>query len=341
MRIAVDAMGGDYGPATVVEGAVMAARELGVELILVGDRERVETELARKSARGLPLRLYHASEAVEMEESPAVALRRKRDSSIRVCFDLIKKGEAYAMVSAGNSGAVMAGAIMTLRNIAGIERPALALLLPTIKGGATVFLDVGGNVDCKPFHLAQFAVMGSVYAEFVLDKENPKVALLSNGQEEMKGNDATREAHALLKGSQLNYLGYVEGRDLFKGDVDVIVCDGFVGNIVLKACEGMVDAMRAIFRQEVRAHLLSRLGYPLLKEAVREFERKFDYDQYGGAPLLGVNGVAIISHGSSSAKAIRNAIRVASELVDRKVNEHLVESLARNPQLTLLKELKI
>lgn len=321
-------MGGDHGPSVVVEGACLAARELGTDLYLVGDKSRVEQELARFDTKGIGVTPYHASEAIEMEESPAIALRRKKDSSIRVCFELIKRGEADAMVSAGNSGAIMAAAMLVLRTIEGIERPALALLVPALTGGATVFLDVGGNVDCKPIHLVHFAVMGSVYAQLMLNVREPRVALLSNGEEPTKGNEATREAYALLQGGQLNFAGYVEGRDLFSGKVDVVVCDGFVGNAVLKASEGLVDAMTSIFLQEARRTALSRIGFLLMGRAIETFRSRFDYDEYGGAPLLGVNGVSIISHGGSGARAIKSAVRVAAVLVARRVNEKLVASLA-------------
>lgn len=341
MRIAVDAMGGDYGPGVLVQGAVRGARQYQCEIVLVGDKASLEKELAEQELSGLALSLHHASETVEMEESPTAALRRKRDSSIRVCFELIKKGETQAMVSAGHSGAVMATAIMVLKRSEGVERPALALLLPNMAGGRTVLLDVGSNVDCKPHHLAQFAVMGSVYAQLMLKIKEPRVALLSNGEEESKGNEVTREAHSLLKGAGIRYVGYVEGRDIYTGKVDVIVCDGFVGNVVLKCSEGLVDALAAVFKEEAEKGLISRWGYGLMSRPLNRFKNKFDYNEYGGAPLLGVNGVAVISHGGASVKAIQNAIGLACQFAAEKVNDHLAQVLARNKDLISFASVKL
>lgn len=333
MRIAVDAMGGDYGPGVVIEGALAGARDAGCQIVLVGNKDSLAAQLSGKDLSGLTVDIYHASENIEMTDPPAAALRAKKDSSLRVCFELIKRGAAQAMVSAGNSGAIMAVGVMVLKRMAGLERPALALVLPTVSGRQTVFLDVGANVDCKPMQLAQFALMGSAYASIMLNKNDPKVAMLSNGHEETKGNETTRLTNALLKKAAINYQGYVEGRDLYSGKVDVIVCDGLVGNVALKVSEGMVDIMRAIMHQSLKQNLLARLGYLLMGKPLAEFKAKFDYDEYGGAPLLGVNGVAVISHGGASARAIKNAVKLAHRFAREKVNEHLARALAENSKL--------
>ncbi|MBI5894386.1 MAG: phosphate acyltransferase PlsX [Deltaproteobacteria bacterium] len=328
MKIAVDAMGGDYAPSVVVEGAVMAAGELGIPIILVGNKTRVEDELARHNWKNLPISIKHASEVVGMDESPGQAIRRKKDSSIKVSFDLVKSGEASAVVSAGNSGAAMAAGMFTLRNLKGVDRAAIAVTLPTMKDLACV-LDVGSNVDCKPLHLVQFALMGNVYAKYVLKKDNPKIGLLSNGEEEGKGNELTRETHEILKTCSLNYIGYVEGRDIFYGDVDVVVCDGFVGNVVLKLTEGLVEALASLLKNEIENSFYAKIGYMLGKGAVKNLKKKLDYSEYGGAPLLGIDGICIISHGASTAKAIKNAILRAAEYSKSKVNRHLMEELEK------------
>lgn len=329
MRIAVDAMGGDYAPVVVVEGAVMAARGLDIPLVLVGDKTRIEYELDKHDWKNLPITIKHASEVVGMDESPGQAIRKKRDSSIKVCFDLVKSGEANAVISAGNSGAAMAAGMFTVKNLKGVDRAAIAATFPTIKEPAIV-LDVGSNVDCKSWHLVQFALMGSVYARYVLKNDNPKVGLLSNGEEEGKGNELTRETHELLKNlMQLNYIGYVEGRDIFYGNVDVVVCDGFVGNVVLKLTEGLAGALALLLKKEIETYFLAKIGYLLGQGAVRELKKKLDYSEYGGAPLLGINGICIISHGASTAKAIKNAIVRAAECSSGKLNRHLMEEFEK------------
>lgn len=326
MRVAVDAMGGDFAPRVEVEGALMAAREYGVEVILVGDRERIRAELARHHVGGLPVTIHHASEVVEMQESPAVALRRKRDSSIRVAFDLVREGRADAVVSAGNSGAALAVGVRVLKILQGVERPAIATTLPNLQG-FSILVDAGANVDCKPLHLIHFAIMGSVYARHALSHPDPRVGLLSNGSEETKGNELTRVAHSLLKSVPINYVGYVEGRDIYRGDVDVVVCDGFVGNIALKLSEGLAEAITTMLRTEIGRSLRAKLGYLLIKGAFDKLRKKVDYSEYGGAPLLGIDGVGMISHGSSPPKAIKNAIRSARELAELGLNVHLEEHL--------------
>lgn len=328
MKVALDAMGGDHAPHVEVEGAVLAAKEYGSQIILVGDAEIVEKELSKYAVKNLPIYVKQASEVIRMDESPSKALRKK-DSSMRVAFDLVKNGEADAVVSAGNSGAAMATAMVVLRKLEGVDRPAIATVMPTLKG-ACVVLDVGANVDCKPFHLAQFAVMGDVYAQFILKKERPRVGLLSNGSEETKGTDLTRETHAILKQLPMNYIGYIEGRDIFAGNADVVVCDGFVGNVVLKTSEGLADAIGKMLKEEILKSPLAKFGYLLSKEAFGRFKKKVDYSEYGGAPLLGIDGVGIISHGSSTPNAIKNAIRVAQEFASSSANDLLLDHIKKS-----------
>jgi len=319
-------MGGDNAPHVEVEGAVAAAREFGIPVTLVGDTERVRAELSRHNVAGLDIDVKHASEVVGMHDSASDAVRKKKDSSIRVAFDLVKNGEAAAVVSAGNSGATMAAGMFVLKRMKGIERPAIANLFPTLTG-KTLVLDVGGNVDCKPIHLLQFAVMGEVYARFVLGVPSPRIGLLSNGEEEHKGNELTRETHALLKEKPINYVGYVEGRDVFNGTVDVVVCDGFVGNVVLKLSEGLAETIGKMLKEEIKSSLLSQLGYLLCRKAFKNFRKTVDYAETGGAPLLGIDGVAMICHGGSNAKAIKNAIRFAHEYAEKGVNGRMAEKL--------------
>ncbi len=332
MKIAVDAMGGDHGPEIVVDGAVSAAKEEGMPVILVGNKRSIEAELSKYDTRDLSIDVRNASQTVGMGESPVKAIRRKKNSSIRICFELVKKGEADAVVSAGNSGAAMAAGIFLLKKLKGVDRPAIVVSIPTLKDQA-VLLDAGGNVDCKPFHLLQFALMGEVYAHDIMRKERPRIGLLSNGEEEGKGNELTRETHELLKRSKLNYIGYIEGRDVFGGDVDVIVCDGFVGNIVLKLSEGLTEAIITMLKRDIAESFQAKLGYMLSQGVFKKLKKKIDYAEYGGAPMLGIDGVCIVGHGGSSAKAIKNALIRAKECVDRGVNRHMTERLGMNPDL--------
>jgi glycerol-3-phosphate acyltransferase PlsX len=326
MRVAVDGMGGDNAPAIEVEGAVAAAREFGIAVTLVGDTEALRRELDKHHCSGLDISIVHASEVVGMHDSASNAVRRKKDSSIRIACELVKAGKADAVVSAGNSGATMATGMFVLGRMKGIDRPAIATIFPNLRG-KTLVLDVGGNVDCKPQNLVQFAFMGEVYAKYFMDIENPRVGLLSNGEEECKGNELTREANSMLRGSPFNYLGYVEGRDIFNGSTDVVVFDGFVGNIVLKLSEGLVEAVGKMLKQEIKQSLLSKIGYLFVRRAFRNFRKKVDYSEYGGAPLLGINGVGMICHGGSSAKAIKNAIRFAHEYARKGVNQKMTEKM--------------
>ncbi|OGW53921.1 MAG: phosphate acyltransferase [Nitrospirae bacterium RBG_19FT_COMBO_55_12] len=334
MKIAVDAMGGDNAPHAVVAGAVHAARELGVGIILVGIEQSIKAELKKHiHTKSLPIEIRNATQVVDMLDSPATVFRRKKDSSIRVANDLVKNGEAVAVISAGHSGAAMATSLFVLGPIEGVERPAIATIMPTVKGRSIV-LDVGANVDCKPAHLLQFAVMGAVFAKYVLKNLNPRVGLLSIGEEETKGNELTKEAFKLLTETSLNFIGNVEGRDVISGKADVIVCDGFIGNVVLKAAEAVAEAVGIMIRENIGDNLIRKLGYLLMKPAFYALKRRVDYAEYGGAPLLGVDGISIISHGRSSARAIRNAIGVAATFAEGEVNKHIREDIQNNVELT-------
>lgn len=305
----------------------MAAREWHIPVILVGQQARIEAELAKHRCDGLDITIQDASEVVGMHDSASDAVRKKKDSSIRVAFDLVRDGRAAAVVSTGNSGATMAVGMFTLKRIPGIDRPAIATVVPNLRD-QTLVLDVGGNVDCKACHLAQFALMGSVYMRQMFGKERPRVGVLSNGEEESKGNDLTRETHQILVRSPLNYIGYIEGRDIYNGTVDVVVCDGFVGNVVLKVSEGLADAMGKMLKAEFGSRIFSRIGYLLARPAFQAFRKKVDYAEYGGAPLLGIQGTGMICHGKSSDRAVMNAIRLAHDFEARQVNEQLVKRLA-------------
>ncbi|MBU0567342.1 phosphate acyltransferase PlsX [bacterium] len=330
MRIALDVMGGDKAPQVTVKGAVQAAREadsLGIEeIILVGDSQAIKKELSSLGASNLPLSIKPAREVIAPDEAAASAVKQKKDSSIVVATNLVKEGKADALVSAGHTGAVMASCLINLKRLKGISRPAIATLVPNIKG-ATVLLDAGANVDCKPKHLVQFALMGSVYAHYILGIEKPKVGLLSIGEEKSKGNELTFETYRLLENSQLNFIGNAEGKDIANGTVDVVVCDGFVGNVLLKFGESLAKMIMAELKEELSKGFLLKLGAFISRPAFVSLKRRLDYSEYGGAPLLGTNGVCIISHGKSSSKAIKNALRVASEFVRHKVNQHIEENL--------------
>lgn len=328
MRIAVDAMGGDYAPEAIVEGAVQAAEEYGLTIVLVGQEDLVKKELEKYDTSRLDIIVKHASEVVEMHDLPSVALRRKRDSSMHGAIGLLKLGEADAAVTAGNTGAGMAISKLTCRVIQGIERPALATVLPNLTG-KTIMIDVGANVDCKPLHLLQFAAMGHVYAKEVFHIENPRIGLLSIGEEDTKGNELTKEVFEPLRKSGLNFIGNAEGRDVFNGKVDVVVCDGFIGNVVLKVAESLARTMSLMLKEGFSQNWRTKLGYLLGKPAIDYLRKRTDYSEYGGAPLLGVNGVVIISHGSSKAKAIKNAIRVAAESVTQQINSKIEDVITQ------------
>lgn len=329
-KIAVDAMGGDHAPAVVVEGALLAAQDVDAELILVGDKLAIEQECLRIGGKLPRFPVINATQTVSMDESPSIALR-KRDSSMKVAFEMIKRGEAQAVVSAGNSGAMMAIGMLVIGTLPQVTRPAILAIVPGTSKG-TIIIDAGANVDCKPRQLLQFGIIGSVYAERGLGIGNPRVGVLSNGEEDSKGNELTRAASELLDNAPVNYVGYVEGRDFFNGKVDVIVCDGFTGNVALKTMEGVASFAGEILKSGFEKSWLSRLGYLLTRQTLRHAYRKLDYAEYGGARLLGLDGVAIVAHGGSTALAIKNAIRVASESVSQNVNGHIsaaLESMAQ------------
>jgi glycerol-3-phosphate acyltransferase PlsX len=328
MRIALDAMGGDFGPKNNVEGAVLALKEYRYieKLFLVGDAMTIGTELKRVGYQDQRLEIFHASEVVDMHEPAAKAIRQKKDSSISRAVDLVKNGSAQAMVSAGHTGAVVAASVLKLRTLKGIERPAVACLLPT-EHGVFVLIDAGANPDSTPENLLQFGVMGSAFSEQVLGNKSPKVALLSIGEEDVKGNDITKEAFKLLKSSSLNFQGNIEGRDLYENPADVVVCDGFTGNVVLKTSESIAYAIFGWLRRELNRGLVRKLGAQLARGAFRDIYKKTNAEEYGGMPLLGANGVCIIAHGSSSPVAIKNAIRVAAESVKQDLNPHILRKL--------------
>jgi glycerol-3-phosphate acyltransferase PlsX len=329
LTIAVDAMGGDHAPKSEVEGAVRAARSLGVKVILVGQEDVVRRELALyEDWHRLPIELVHARERITMEDSAAKAVRMKRDSSMRVASRLVRDGVAQGFVSAGNTGALMATAKMVQGVLPGVDRPALAGVFPTIvEGSPVVVIDVGANVDCSPRMLAQFAVMGEIYSRVILGRPRPRVGILSIGEEDHKGNEVTRSAAPLLKSLNLNFIGNVEGRDIYGGTVDVIVCDGFIGNVALKVSEGLVEMFGHLLRESLSETISGKIGYVFAKSALRDFKKRVDYSEYGGAPLLGVKGVTIITHGRSNANAIKNAIRVAKEFSEGQVNDRIEAEL--------------
>lgn len=336
--IAVDAMGSDRAPKPEVEGAILAARQFGLHVLLVGPEHAVRAELAEHhGAAHLPVDVVHASEVIGMGEKAAQSVRSKRDSTLRVGLRLVRDGRAVGFVSAGNTGAVMATAKMVLGALPGVDRPGLAAVFPTAKGTAAVLVDVGANVDCKPQNLVQFAIMGEIYYRKVLAavadaRQRPRVGLLSIGEEESKGNELTREAFKLLKVAPVNFVGNVEGRDLYNGNVDVIVCDGFVGNVALKISEGLAKTVGYLLKESLKATITRQVGFLLSRKAFDDFKKRLDYTEYGGAPLLGVKGAVIIGHGSSNANAIMNAVRVAAEFADRGINSKIEEELARHKQ---------
>ncbi len=327
--VALDAMGGDHAPRVEVEGAILAARELGVRILLVGRPPEIKSELARHAHRGLSLEIVPATEVISMSDTPSQAFRKKRDSSVHVAAHLVHDGKADALVSAGNTGAVLAVARFVLGTLPSVSRPALAAPFPTSRGGVAVILDVGANVDSKVDHLAQFAVMGEIYYRTVFHARRPRVALLSIGEEAGKGNEVVREAHNAIKTLPLHFVGNVEGSEVFTGAVaDVIVSDGFIGNIALKISEGVAELIVSKLKEAFQSDLRAQVGYVLSRRAYAGFRRKIDYAEYGGAPLLGVRGVCIIAHSRSNANAVKNAIRVADEMARGRVNEKIERELS-------------
>lgn len=329
MRIALDAMGGDYAPAVNIEGAIETVNDIeGIDIILVGDESSIKRELDSKKYLPNRISIKHASQVVGMDESPAVAIRKKRDSSISRAIELVKNGDADGFVSAGHSGVVMATALLLLRTSPGVDRPAIATIMPTLKA-PFVLIDAGANLHCKPENLFQFGLMGSAYCRTIFERAEPKVALLSIGEEDTKGNELTKEAFKLLKKADINFTGNIDGKDIFTGIADVVVCDGFTGNVVLKTSEGLADAIVKILKREIAEQSVGRIGYFLMKSALISFKKKTDYDEYGGAPLLGINGACIISHGRSTAKAIKNALRVAADFSAKKVHEAIASEIEK------------
>ncbi len=333
MKIALDAMGGDFAPSEVIEGALLAVREIESSVTLVGKEEEIIKELTRLGDMGKgKIDVVHASQVVEMKETISKAIR-KSDSSIRTSAELVRRGEADAFVSMGHSGAVMTIGVVTFGKIRGVDRPALCAVIPTLKG-SSVLIDIGANIDSKPINLVQFAIMGEAFARIVLERDIPKVGLLSNGEEEIKGNEITKRTHKLLKGCSINYIGYVEGKDLLLGDVDIIVCDGFIGNIILKMAEGFVELLpkfilkKAFDNSEIAGYL------PSLEEFDQLIREKFDYNEYGGAPLLGVKGICIVGHGRSKAKAVKNAVLMAEEFVKRDLVNKIEKELTADIRLS-------
>jgi phosphate acyltransferase len=327
--IALDAMGSDRAPKPEIEGAIQAARHFGTRVLLVGPEDRLKAELRRyRWISQLPIEIVQASEVITMDDKAVQAVRTKRDSTIRVGTRLVRDGLAAGFVTAGNTGAAMATAKMVLGALPGVDRPALAAVFPTALRTGAMLLDVGANVDCKPNNLEQFAVMGEIYFRSMFGTKRPSVGLLSIGEEETKGNELTRESFQLLKQLPLNFVGNVEGRDLYNGEVDVIVTDGFVGNVALKTSEGVVNLVRAALKDALKETITRQVGYLLSRSAFTDFKKRLDHTEYGGAPLLGLKGVCIITHGSSNANAIKNAIRVASEFAESNVNEKIERGIA-------------
>jgi len=322
--IAIDAMGSDRAPKPEIEGALLAARHYNVKILLVGAEDRLKSELKNHlSAQYLPVEVVNATQVIGMHEKAVQAVRSKRDSSLHVGLRLVKNKIASGFVTAGNTGAAMTAAKMVLGALPGVDRPALAMVFPTSAGTPCILIDVGANVDCKPHNISQFAVMGEMYYRAIFGKKKPTVGLLSIGEEESKGNELTRQAYALLKELPLDFIGNVEGRDLYNGRVDVIVCDGFVGNVALKISEGLVEAVRILLKESLRSTITSQVGALLSRRAFVDFKKRLDYTEYGGAPLLGIRGVAIVGHGVSNANAIKNAIRVTTQFAESGINERI------------------
>ena len=333
--IAVDVMGGDFGPSVVVPGAIQAAREGGFPVVLVGDTAAIEKELARCSTSGAHIEIVHASQVALTGEKPSDILRRKKDASIQVACKLVQEGRAAGVVSPGHSGASVACGMFTIGRIPGVERPALASIMPTEKHPA-IIVDVGANVDCKPQHLFQFGLMGDAIARDLLELESPKIGILSIGEEEGKGNSLVKEAYDMFKmAHNVNFMGNVEGRDLFTGEVDIVVCDGFVGNVALKLSEGLSTSLSRILKKELLcSSLAAKIGTFLAKGAFKRFSKFVDYAEYGGAPLLGLQGIVIVCHGKSNAKAITNATKMAATFVEKHTNEKLIANISANEELT-------
>jgi phosphate acyltransferase len=332
IRVALDAMGGDNAPGEIVLGAIRAAREYSMGVYLVGREDAIRAELAKHDAAGLDLPIVHTDEVIEMDEHPALAVRKKKNASMTLALQLVRDGSALGAVSAGNSGAMMAASLFTLKRIEGVDRPALGTVFPT-RDGVSFVLDVGANTDCKPEYLQQFALMGSIYMERIFSIASPRVALLANGEEETKGNELVQQTHQLLKAHAetlgINFIGNVEGREIPAGGADVVVCDGFVGNVVLKLSEGLAETLLGMLRTQMTSSLPNKLAAAVLQPGLRKVFRRMDYAEYGGVPLLGINGSAIVAHGRSNAKAIKNALRVARQTSETGVVGAIAGGLAK------------
>ena len=332
IRVALDAMGGDKAPGEVVLGAIQAAREYSMGVYLVGRGDVIRAELARHDTSGLDLPIVHTDEVIEMDEHPAAAVRKKKNASMTLALQLVRDGSALGAVSAGNSGAMMAASLFTLKRIEGVDRPALGAVFPT-RNGVSFVLDVGANTDCKPEYLQQFALMGSIYMERLFSITSPRVGLLANGEEETKGNELVQQTHQLLKANAetlgINFIGNVEGRDIPSGGAEVVVCDGFVGNVVLKLGEGMAETLLGMLRTQMTSSLPNKLAAAVLQPGLRKVFRRLDYAEYGGVPLLGINGSAIVAHGRSNAKAIKNALRVARQTSETRVVDAIAGGLSK------------
>ena len=331
MKIALDAMGGDFGPPNIVSGAVLALKEYSYigKLFLVGDTPQIEAELKKQECNDRRIEIIHATQVVDMCDRAVDAVRRKKDSSVSRAVDLVKKGEAAAIVSAGHTGAAVAATTIKLRTLPGVDRPGIAAVIPS-ETNVFVLIDAGANSDPRPEHLLQYAIMGSVYSRHVLRYKNPAVGLMSIGDEDMKGSDLTKEVFKMLKQSDLNFRGNIEGHDLFENPVEVVVCDGFVGNVILKTCESISGAIFKWLKHELMKSKARMAGAYLARNAFKTIKKKVNYEEYGGMPLLGVNGICIIAHGASTPKAIKNALRVAAESIEHQVNPHIVEEVSRH-----------
>ena len=331
MRVALDGMGGDDAPRSVVEGAIQAAREYDFKIVLVGDRNLLQSELDKHRNVPKNVSIHHAGSFVRMDESAAISIRKKKDASVAVCTDLIKDGTVDAMVTAGHTGAAVVACTLKLRLLEGIERPGIGILFPTL-GTPTFLIDVGANIDTKSAHLLQYALMGDVYFRYILRKNRPSVGILNIGEEESKGTEFIKEAHQLLNKSRLHFIGNVEGRDIFNGRVDIVVCDGFVGNVVLKVSESIADVIGKLLKQKLKESPITQFGALLAAPAFKALKKEIDYAEQGGAPLLGINGTCIICHGSSNARAIKNAIRVSGEFVKYEINQHILEAIRNSKE---------
>ncbi|MHB8231414.1 MAG: phosphate acyltransferase PlsX [bacterium] len=333
MRIALDGFGSDRAPEPEIMGAIAAVESNeDLEILITGDEAALKNTLKKHNYEARGIKIVHAPERITMDDSPSSIVRNKKNSSLRVAYELVKNKEADAIISAGNSGASLAIAMFVFKRIKGIDRPAIATIMPAI-GGYTVLIDAGANVDVKPYHLAEFAIMGSEYASFMKGIKNPKVGILSNGEEASKGNDLTREAYKIIKNTDLNFYGYVEGREIFNGKVDVVVCDGFTGNVILKASETLAETIFNLLREEINKSFMAKLGFFMARKSLKKFKKLVDHNEYGGAPLLGVNGAAFIAHGGATSKALTSAILVAKHFVEKGINaniSHKIEANANN-----------